>query len=118
MVTGSRHWKDRQAIVGAFCEHVGGGQHTLIHGKCEGLDILAEAEAKALGWAIEPHEVSKAEWRRLGGKAGPLRNQRMVDSEPDILLAFPLPGSRGTWDAVKRAHKAGIWVVIVAANSY
>jgi hypothetical protein len=34
----------------------------------------------------------------------------MVDLGADLCLAFPMPRSRGTWDCVRRAKKAGIVV--------
>lgn len=40
--------------------------------------------------------------------AGFQRNQAMIDSKPDLVLAFP--GGKGTADAVRRARAAGIVV--------
>jgi hypothetical protein len=49
-----------------------------------------------LAWAwcrgvpCEPYEVTQGEWDELGKKAGPLRNQRMLDEgKPDLVVAFP-----------------------------
>jgi len=36
----------------------------------------------------------------------------MVDAGADIAYAFPIEGSKGTWDLVKRAQKAGIPVQV------
>lgn len=44
--------------------------------------------------------------------AGPYRNQQMVEDAPDICMAFPTARSKGTWDTVIRAKKAGIPIVI------
>ena len=50
--------------------------------------------------------------RRVSGtnsakKAGPLRNQRMLDEgKPDLVVAFP--GGGGTKDMVRRSVKAGV----------
>lgn len=63
--------------------------------------------AKTLGWKVTP---VPADWS-LGKKAGPLRNQRMIDMKPDKLLRFP--GGRGTADCERRARAAGIEVVMV-----
>jgi len=47
-------------------------------------------------------------------KAGPRRNQRMIDEgRPTIVVA--LPGGRGTADMVRRARAAGIEVREIAA---
>lgn len=41
--------------------------------------------------------------------AGGVRNQEMVNLGGYLVcLAFPLAGSRGTWDCVARARVAGI----------
>lgn len=78
-----------------------------------GLDRMAGAEAAALGWDVEPHD---ALWDLHGAAAGPIRNQSMVDSGADLCVAFPLPGSSGTWDCVARADEARIPVVIVGSE--
>lgn len=44
--------------------------------------------------------------------AGPYRNQRMVETKPDIGVAFPTPHSKGTWDTVRRLVAARIPVII------
>jgi hypothetical protein len=46
--------------------------------------------------------------------AGGRRNQAMADAQPRarLCLAFPTPGSRGTWDMVRRATAAGIEVEV------
>lgn len=50
-----------------------------------------------------------AKWSTYGNAAGPIRNQEMVDTKPDIVVAFP--GGTGTADAVRRARSAGIEVL-------
>jgi hypothetical protein len=52
-----------------------------------------------------------AGWRA----AGVLRNTWMVEHgpKPDVCLAFPGPGSRGTWDCVRKAAAFGIEVVVI-----
>ena len=54
-----------------------------------------------------PCEAFKADWS-LGKRAGPERNQRMVDKRPDAAVRFP--GGRGTADCAARCEKAGIEV--------
>ena len=55
-----------------------------------------------------------AEWHRLGRKAGPIRNQRMLDEgKPDLVVAFP--GGTGTAGMVALACKAGVRVILPAA---
>jgi hypothetical protein len=57
-----------------------------------------------------------AEWEKLGRKAGPLRNQLMLDEgRPDVVVAFP--GGRGTEDMMMRARSAGVDVIEAAAQT-
>jgi len=57
-----------------------------------------------------------AAWGALGNRAGPERNGRMVawaaEVPGSVLLAFPGPSSRGTWDCVRQARAAGLSVLI------
>jgi hypothetical protein len=56
--------------------------------------------------------VYMAQWDQFGMAAGPIRNQVMID-DADALVAFPCPQSKGTWDAIRKAVKKGIPVVII-----
>jgi hypothetical protein len=60
----------------------------------------------------KPCQVFPAKWDEYGKAAGPIRNQEMVDSKPDLVLAFWDGRSPGTLDAIKRAVLAGIEVNI------
>ncbi len=72
-------------------------------------------EATTRGWWVWS---CPANWER-GRRGGPLRNQRMLDeAKPDWVVAFPTEKSKGTWDMVRRAEKAGvpIWIVRYGEN--
>jgi hypothetical protein len=85
------------------------GITVLIAGGARGADTLAEEWAKAQGIQCE---VYMADWEGLGRKAGPIRNQQMLDEgKPDLVIAFP--GGRGTADMVRRAREAGVETVEV-----
>lgn len=57
----------------------------LIHGAARGADTIAGRIGEQLGFDVRPYPVSKEEWDRLGGAAGPQRNARMIKEEhPDI----------------------------------
>lgn len=115
IVTGARNHTDRALIWGALDDEL---QHAksvglvmvVVEGQCPhgGADLLAEE------WTLEHpgvyHDPFPANWTVLGKRAGPYRNQQMVDSGGDVCLAFPLESSRGTWDCVRRAKEAGISV--------
>lgn len=84
----------------------------VIHGGARGADTESGKIAAGRGLSVR---VFKADWEHDGKRAGPIRNQRMLDEgRPDIILAFP--GGRGTEDMVRRAKAAGIKVVEVAAK--
>jgi len=58
-----------------------------------------------------PYMICWADWDRWGNKAGPIRNQEMLDrGRPNYALAFhdDLNKSKGTKDMVERLKKAGI----------
>jgi hypothetical protein len=55
-----------------------------------------------------------ADWDTHGLRAGPIRNQEMLDKEDvKLVVAFPMPKSKGTWDMVRRARKAGVEVIVI-----
>jgi hypothetical protein len=84
---------------------------TVVHGGCPtGADCIADNLSRDLGLVGVTVERHPADWSK-GRKAGPERNQGMVDLGADICLAFPLGESRGTRDCMRRARAAGIPVV-------
>ena len=119
LVTGSRDWSDIKTLYNALTdEWLEHGNFTLIHGGANGADKLAHEWAK---WSVMIDgfnisiEVFPADWNQ-GKKAGPLRNQTMVDSGADICLAFPRDDSRGTLDCIRRARAAKIPVKVFHEN--
>lgn len=79
----------------------------LIHGAARGADMLSDKVARSYSWTIDRFP---ADWKRLGKRAGFVRNQRMLDEgKPDLVIAFP--GGKGTADMVRRAKAAGVKVV-------
>ena len=103
LITGSRNWPDDETIDDAIAAYA--DDTTFIMGDASGADTLARKAAIRMGFAVE---MFKANWKRYGRRAGPDRNQRMVNSGVDKCLAFPEAGSKGTWDCVRRAADAGI----------
>jgi hypothetical protein len=85
---------------------------TIVQGGNGRVDIAARRLAAEFGWGSETH---RAKWDELGKKAGPIRNQEMVDAGADLCLAFWDGNSSGTLDCIKKAVKAGIPVRIVPA---
>ena len=120
LVTGSREWTDREvirlALFYALGDRVESEVSVVIHGNATGADTLVQDlvgpwAAKLKNWEVESYP---ARWDLYGKKAGPLRNAQMLtEGKPDICLAFPLPGSKGTWDMIRKANAAGIEVRII-----
>ena len=82
------------------------GWEVLIEGGAPGADRQAREWAIANGLEVETFD---AEWHRHGRRAGPIRNQRMLEEgRPDLVIAFP--GGHGTANMVRQAREAGILV--------
>jgi hypothetical protein len=97
------------ATLGRFVDMYG-NEVLLIHGGARGADRLADRFAKAHGWHVDEY---LADWKTHGKRAGPIRNQRMLDEgRPQLVVAFP--GGRGTADMVDRARAAGVSVRVVS----
>lgn len=87
----------------------------LVHGGATGADTGAARVGQQL--LNLPTEVHRADWKKYGRAAGPIRNKEMVNLGADLCLAFPDhpkgQGSRGTWGCIDLAHQSGIPVYVV-----
>ena len=81
----------------------------VMHGDAYGVDRFVAEVVKAQGYTVDAYP---ADWAAHGKAAGFIRNQQMIEREPDVVIAFPGPGSKGTWDCVRRAREAGIRLII------
>lgn len=118
LVTGDRHWSDRAFIANAlqsvWLEYRHDQELVLIHGGANGADSIASEIASIMGFAIicEP-----AAWSLYGKRAGPIRNQLMLDlHRPNHCLAFhdDILHSRGTADMIWRAESYGLIVELLS----
>lgn len=110
LITGSRDWRDVQAIAKRLYELP--RDAVIVHGAATGADHIAHAIANDLGLEVEPHFPDYANFE--ASKAPLERNRWMVELGADLCLAFPTPNSRGTWHCVKLAEAAGIPVEIIS----
>ena len=124
LVTGDRNWTDELKIFNTLMEigfdYPVDGENssfnhdiTLIEGEARGADTLARIAAEKLDWTVIK---VPAEWNKYGKAAGPIRNQAMLDLDPDLVVAFhsDLENSRGTKDMVERAKKKGVKVTHIS----
>ncbi len=119
LVCGGRNFDNWDKLDGAlkkvlrqsFNEKTNSHELVIIEGGAIGADFLARVWAIYEGY---PFLEFPADWNRHGKKAGPIRNQQMLDEgKPDLVLAFPTKESVGTWDMVKRATDAGVQVEVI-----
>jgi len=88
------------------------GDFELICGMANGADIMAHKIASKRG--LKVHEYH-AQWKKLGRKAGPIRNKLMLtDGKPDRVYAFP--GGHGTAHMSRISREAGVPVYTVTVK--
>ena len=115
IICGDRHWTDYKLILSVI---EGFNNSTLvIVGGATGADTLAGFAAESQGYFVEVHP---ANWLKYGKAAGPIRNQEMLDRNPDYVIAFhdDIENSKGTKDMITRAKKAGVEVRLVTHSNY
>lgn len=106
LITGSRNWTDKRAILQALREHANVRGVVVVHGACPtGADFLADQLAREHRVQVERHP---ADWRGIGRSAGFIRNAQMVALGADVCLAFIRNGSRGATHTADLAERAGI----------
>lgn len=120
LVCGSRHFDDWELMSNHLYEAYinnsdltedGKVDFTIIEGGAKGADFLGRVWAKH---KMLPFIEYHADWKQYGPKAGPIRNQQMLDEgKPDLVIAFLFPNSRGTKDMISRAEKAGIKTKVI-----
>lgn len=109
LVCGGRNFKDREYVREMLDLHILSqpGEHTIIHGAAVGADTMAGL------WAVLRRVKQMrypAQWKKLGLSAGPIRNQKMLDDNPNIAFVIAFPGGVGTADMCSRAEAHGIEV--------
>jgi predicted Rossmann-fold nucleotide-binding protein len=107
VVCGGRGASNEAAVFAALdVLHAELGFSGVIEGASPGIDEFAGRWAQARG--LE-HLQFPADWQGLGKRAGPVRNQQMLDlGRPTMVIAFP--GGPGTADMAQRARRAGLAV--------
>lgn len=107
VVCGGRAYRDKATVYAVLDRlHKKIGIDFLIQGAADGADYIAWQWCQDRGVLCGSFP---AQWDEYGRRAGPIRNQAMIDEgRPDGVVAFP--GGSGTADMIERAHRAGIGV--------
>ena len=115
LVCGGRAYNDAKSLNMVLdAAHSANPIVCLIHGAARGADALAADWARQRGILALAYP---ADWAHEGRRAGPIRNQQMLNSgKPHIVIAFP--GGKGTADMISRAEAAGVPVVRVTAATH
>lgn len=113
LVCGSRGWDNDEAIYHELRKFPP-ETTKVIHGGAKGADCAAGIIADDLGMSIE---VFLADWKTYGKSAGIRRNRRMLDENPDMVLAFWDGESPGTKDTIVQALKRSIPTRIIGMST-
>ena len=103
LVCGSRGYSSRARIGLRLAELPAGSE--VIHGAARGADEIADGFAREFGMKVTRYP---ANWFKHGRKAGIIRNVEMLDTKPDLVLAFWDGFSRGTKHTIDEAERRGI----------
>jgi hypothetical protein len=109
LVCGSRAWTNTAALTQRMQSFP--PDTLIIHGDAKGVDRLADRFARVIGL---PVLRMPADWQNEGKAAGIRRNLRMLDEQPDLVLAFWDGQSRGTAHTITEAEKRGIPVEVIS----
>ena len=93
-------WKERSGI-GSPDNPYEYGDIIIVSGGGDGVDKIAESFAQARGLPIF---IYNPDWKLYGKYAGPMRNT-FIAKESDVLIAAPLPDSKGTRDTMGKFRK-------------
>lgn len=113
LVCGGRDFTDTKGLYKYLDNlHRTLGITTIIEGDAKGADRMA-------GFWARKNKITnvkfKAAWEKFGSKAGPIRNQQMLDQGiPQLVVAFP--GGRGTEDMINRAKEAQVETLVLKRN--
>jgi predicted Rossmann fold nucleotide-binding protein DprA/Smf involved in DNA uptake len=81
----------------------------IVTGCADGIDRIVRTTCMEWGRKLV---VFYARWAAIGDAAGPERNTMLVDYA-ERFIAMPAPGSRGTYDVIRKAKKLDKPVQIV-----
>jgi hypothetical protein len=107
LVCGDRNWWNEEVVKEVLSQYQ--PDTVVIQGEARGADSAGKKAAEELGMTVIGFP---AKWDELGRRAGIVRNLQMLDTNPDLVIAFHnfLPNSKGTKHTVTEALNRGIKV--------
>lgn len=129
VVTGDRKWTDEdtvEEILLIVCRVTGVDPENvrLVNGGARGLDLMGRRVALRLGMTVQTIFAPWKRYREEGlfvKKAGHDRNGWMLDTDPDLVLAFHdrlESESKGTKNCVEQARKRDLPVVVINSSEH
>ena len=105
LICGGRGFANEEMFNSAMGDliRLRGMPRRIIQGGARGADTLAIKWAAKYALEIWTEE---ADWHTHGKAAGPIRNAKMLEHNPRLVVAFP--GGTGTADMVRRSREAGV----------
>lgn len=108
LVCGSRHFNDEGLLRSVLDTK---SISKIIHGMARGADTLGGEYARLHGIPVDAYP---ALWDTYGRRAGPIRNAQMLkEGQPDLVVAFRGPNSRGTQNMIDQARKAEVETMVI-----
>lgn len=116
VVTGDRRWTDAPLVYDVLDTlHANYDIEVLFHGEATGLDTIAKQWAIERGIPVFGCPYASA----YGKQGGPIRNGWLLDiGLPNLVVAFPMKGSVGTWNCVTQAKQRGLNIRIIRDHQH
>lgn len=118
IVCGDRNWDDYATIEFVLDDILNScrdEEFILIEGGARGADQMAAFWAASRVQSGVERVCIPADWKNQHCAAGPIRNKKMLDLNPDLVVAFHLNinNSRGTKNMLHISEKAGVVTMLV-----
>jgi hypothetical protein len=118
LICDSRTWTNRKLVEDTITNIKGYSDITFIHGGASGADNICSRVCKDNNIK---QEVYIPNWKKYGKAAGPIRNQEMLNTGVDLVIAFchgsivngEFTPSKGTNDTITRAKSMDIKINII-----
>ncbi len=118
LICGSRSWDDYALIQSILGSLDLADVEAVMQGYARGADEISISALRTFNYPWTRILDFPADWKTHGNSAGPIRNQRMLESgKPTHCIAFDVGGTRGTRDMITRCNKAGVPVFICSPDT-